>query len=129
MSSQQKHHEELVSGFFNQLKEIFESSQQAIYLYLDDTHKVCNEKFSSLLGYGSPEDWAKLENPLEETVDKTSQLTVVNAYRAAMEKMVASKILIKLKTKNGQLLDASVIMVPLTFEGHLFALHFVEQTK
>ena len=58
---------------------------------------MCNEKFSSLLGYSSPDDWAKLENPLEATVDKSSQLIVVDAYGAAMEKMVASKILIKVK--------------------------------
>jgi hypothetical protein len=48
MTSEQKHHEELVTGFYNQLKEIFDSSEQAIYLYLDDTHKVCNKKFAQM---------------------------------------------------------------------------------
>ena len=129
MSSPQKHHERLVSGLYSQLKEIFDSSKQGIYLYLDDTHKVCNEKFSSLLGYSSPADWAKIENPLEATVDKSSQITIVNAYSAAMEDMVASTIQIKLKTISGELLEVLVIMVPMTFQGHMFALHFIEQTK
>lgn len=56
MGSEQKHHEELANGFYNQLKQIFDSSEQAIYLYLDDNHKVCNKKFASLLGYNSPEE-------------------------------------------------------------------------
>lgn len=129
MSSQQKHHEELVDGLYSQLKEIFDSSYQAIYLYLDDTHKVCNKKFARLLGFSSPEEWAKIENPLEANVDTTSQSKVVSAYRDAMEKSVASRIEVKLKKKDGILLNASVIMVPITFQGHYFALHFISQTK
>ena len=73
MSYQQKHHEELVNGFYSQLKQIFDSSEQAIYLYLDDNHKVCNEKFATLLGYTSPEELAKVDNMLEMNVDKSSR--------------------------------------------------------
>ena len=128
MTSEQKHHEELVSGFYNQLKEIFDSSKQAIYLYLDDTHKVCNKKFSKMLGFNSPEEWAKTENPLDASIEKASQSMVVSAYRDAMEKLVASKIDVKLKTKDGKTIDASVIMVPVAYEGHLFALHYISTT-
>ena len=101
MTSAQKHHEELVNGFYNQLKEIFDSSEQAIYLYLDDTHKICNKKFAQIQGFKSPEEWSKVENPLEVGVEKSSQATVVSAYRNAMEKLVASKISVKLKNKMG----------------------------
>ena len=78
--SEQKHHEELVEGFHNQLKEIFNSSKQAVYLYLDDNHKVCNKKFAEMLGFSSPAEWAKVENPLEVGVDKTSQAAMVSTY-------------------------------------------------
>ncbi len=125
MTSEQKHHEELVSGFYNQLKEIFDSSEQAIYLYLDDNHKVCNKKFAQMQGFSSPEEWAKVDNPLEVGVAKSSQDAVVSAYKNAMEKLIASKINVKLKRKNGDAFDASVIMVPVAYQGHLFALHFI----
>ncbi len=121
----EEHHQELVKGFHDQLKEIFDSSEQAIYLYLDDTHKVCNKKFAEMQGFSSPEEWAKVENPLEAGVDKMSQDTVVSAYRNAMEKLVASKIDVKLKKKTGGTFDASIIMVPVVYQGHLFALHFI----
>ena len=127
--SEQEHHEELVEGFHKQLKEIFDGSKQAVYLYLDDNHKVCNKKFAEMLGFSSPEEWAKVENPLDVGVEKTSQATMVSAYRDAMEKMIASKIDVKLKKKSGSSFSASVIMVPVAYQGHMFALHFISEKK
>ena len=56
-----------------------------------------------------------------------SQEAVVSAYRNAMEKLIASKIDVKLKKKTGSTFDASIIMVPLAYQGHMFALHFIEK--
>lgn len=127
MVSEQSHHEDLVNGFHSQLKQIFDESKQAIYLYLDDNHKVCNKIFASLLGYSSPEEWAKIENPLEENVDKTSQDAVVSAYYDATEKMIASQTDVKLKTTSGDAFDASVIVVPVAYQNHIFALYFISK--
>ncbi len=123
----EEHHEELVKGFHDQLKQIFNSSEQAIYLYLDDTHKVCNKKFAEWQGFSSPEEWAKVENPLEAGVDKMSQEAIVSAYQNAIKKLVASKIDVKLKKKAGGTFDASIIMVPVAYQGHMFALHFISK--
>lgn len=129
MSSEQKHHEDLVSGFHSQLKQIFDSSEQAIYLYLDDNHKVCNNKFASLLGYASPEDWAKIKNPLDENIDKKSQDGVVTAYFNATEKMIGSAMDVKLKTTSGDVFDANVIVVPVGYQKHIFALYFISKKE
>ena len=116
MSSEQTHHEDLVNGFYNQLKQIFDESPQAIYLYLDDNHKVCNEKFASLLGYNSPEEWAKIKNPLGENVDKNSQDTVASNYFNATEKMIASQMDVKMKTTTGSVFETSAIVVPVVYQ-------------
>jgi hypothetical protein len=50
---------------------------------------------------------------------------MVSGYRNAMEKLIGSKIDVKLKKKNGSSFDASVIMVPVAYQGHMFALHFI----
>lgn len=47
--SQAKHHEELVSGLADQMKQILDSSEQSMYIYLDDVYKMCNSKFAELL--------------------------------------------------------------------------------
>ena len=56
MTNELHHHEELIIGISTQMKNILDSSQQSIYIYLDDIHKVCNEKFATLLGYHSAEE-------------------------------------------------------------------------
>lgn len=43
-------HKELVKGLSDQLKQVLERSEQAVYIYLDDTHKNCNKRFADLLG-------------------------------------------------------------------------------
>jgi phenylpyruvate tautomerase PptA (4-oxalocrotonate tautomerase family) len=35
---EEQHHEELIKGISEQMKSILDSSQQAVYIYLDDIH-------------------------------------------------------------------------------------------
>jgi carbohydrate-binding DOMON domain-containing protein len=122
-------HEQLIHGILKQLKAIFEKSEQAIYVYLDDTHKACNKRFSSLLGYKSPAEWAKIDTSLlGTTVAEKSQDTLVGAYQRAMEKMAGSRINVTWKKKSGGTVNTAVILTPMVFEDHLFALHFVSKT-
>ena len=41
--------------------------------------------------------------------------------------MVASEIEVKLKKKTEGTFDASIIMVPVAYQGHMFTLHFVSE--
>jgi len=125
MTKEEQHHEELIKGISKQMEGILDSSQQAIYIYLDDIHKVCNGKFASLIGYGSPNEWAKVEDAFETFVDQSSQETLVKAYRLAMEKFIPSNIKVTWKKKSGGTIATSVVMVPIAYDGHFFALHFI----
>ena len=123
--TQEKHHEELIKGITAQLKPIMDKSPQAIYVYLDDTHKACNKKFADLLGYKSAKEWADTEAPLADVVE-ADQERVIAAYENASEKMLASSLAIKMthvKTNNS--FKANVILVPIAYDGHVFALHFI----
>jgi hypothetical protein len=44
-----------------------------------------------------------------------------------MEKMAASKIAVSWKTKTGKIINTNVIIVPISINGQLLALHFVEK--
>lgn len=128
MSSDQKHHEEVIFGLYRQLEQIFVSSEQAVYLYLDDIHKFCNGRMASLLGYSSPEEWMKIENFMD-TVALRSQSTLMSAYQDAMEKKVGSTISVRWKKKSGGTVDTTVIIVPIPYQEHLLALHFISEKK
>jgi hypothetical protein len=123
---EQQHHEELIKGVFQEQKLILNKSSQAIYIYLDDNHKVCNKKFADLLGYKSPSEWAKMDAPLADVVEKDQQL-VIDAYGKASEKLIASKLEIRFKNvKTDNIIKAGLIMVPIMFSGHVFVMHFLE---
>lgn len=121
---EQQHHEELVKGITEQMKQVLEKSEQAIYIYLDDNHKVCNKKFADLLGYTSPKEWADAEAPLSDVVEEDQQ-SVINAYMNASEKMVASATEVRVKNvKTGKIVKTRMIIAPVGHAGHVFTAHF-----
>ena len=125
MQTQDAHHEELLKGLYEQMKTVLEGSEQPIFIYLDDNHKACNNKFAALLGFKSPQEWASIEGFLEPYVAEKSRDTLSNAYWAAMKKMVASTSQITFVKKDGKQVNSTLVLVPMPFQGHLFAVHFV----
>lgn len=122
-----QHHEELVKGIKEQMKAVLEKSEQAIYLYLDDNHKVCNKKFADLLGYKSPKEWADEEAPLADVVEEDQQ-AVIDAYMNASEKMLASAIQVRIKNvKTDKIVKTRMIIAPVGHSGHVFTAHFVSK--
>jgi len=121
----EEHHEELVKGLYQQMKPILDKSEQPIFIYLDDNHKACNNRFATLLGYKSPEEWAANGGFLDIFVAEKSRETLSTAYWNAMQKMVASTIQLTLMKKGGGTVETTMILVPIFFEGHLFSVHFV----
>lgn len=120
-------HHDLLLDLAAEMQPLLEESEQAIYVYFDDAEKVCNENFAKLLGYDSPEEWAKTEGSFPTLfVDPKSHDTLIDAYQNAMNNMKASTLNVRWKKKSGETLDSTVILVPISYQGHLFALHFVE---
>ena len=119
-------HEEILDWAAVEFKEILENSDQAIYIYVCDRHRLCNKNFSLLIGYDSPEEWA-MEDEMLSDVKESDQETLVKAYRAAMENKIGSCINISWKNKNnGEFVSTQTILVPLSYRGELFAMHFIE---
>ena len=129
MSSDQKHHEEVVYGLFRQLEEILNSSEQAIYIYLDDIHRICNDRFASLLGYDSSEEWTKKEDFADLVADSKSLQNLNSAYQDAILKKIGSTINVKWKKKSKDTVETTVIIVPISYEQHLLTLQFISEKK
>ena len=121
---EKQHHEELIKGITEQMKLVLDKSKQAIYIYLDDTHKVCNKKFADLLGYKSTKEWADVDAPLSDVVEEDQQ-SVINAFMNASEKMVASAIEVRIKNvKTAKIMKTRMIIAPVGYAGHVFTAHF-----
>ena len=125
--TQEHHHETLINGIAKEQKPILDNSGQAIYIYLDDTHKVCNKKFATLLGYKSVKEWVGTEAPLADVVEKDQQ-KVIDAYTKASESLEASSLAATLKNvKTSKLIMKRMLMVPITYQGHIFVIHFIDE--
>ena len=119
-------HEEILDWANKQLKELLNDSKQPIYIYVCDRHKICNEKFSSMLGYKSPKEWSMSEDALSN-VKEEDQPTLVNAYQMAMENKTGSSMNISWKNTKGNLIKTQTILVPLMYKSTPFALHFINK--
>ena len=126
--AQNEHHEHLVKELADQLEPVFSKSPQAIYLYLDDIHKTCNQKFADMLGYNSIEEWVSNETPVGD-ISEEDQQKVIQAYREASEHFKASTIPATIVRKDGTKIKTKVIMVPITYKDEVFVLHFISEEK
>lgn len=126
MNGHNHNHEDLFLSLTEEYSDLLANSEQGIYIYLDDEHKVCNKKFATLLDYGSEDEWAKVGEsfPVAFVADQ-SQETLVSAFQDAIEKGKGSTNKIIWKKKDGSTVSTQVILVPIAYEGHLLALHFV----
>lgn len=119
-----EHHEHLIKEVAELFDPILENSPQAIYIYLDDQHKICNQKFADLLGYGSINEWASNETPVDDVV-KNDQDKVIEAYGNASDNYEASTLSVAVKTKGGSEIDVELIMTPFTYKNEVFVIHFI----
>ena len=119
-------HHRVLANAMKQLADVFDNSKQCIYLYLDDMNKACNERFAKLLGYKSPEDWAAVTDNFPEVfVSPNDRMTLVATYQKAVNDLEGSMISIGWLKKDGKEIASKTILVPISFEGHRMALHFI----
>lgn len=126
--SHNPHHEHLMKEMEQMFAPLFKKSPQAIYLYLDDEHKICNSTFAKMLGYKNTQDWMDNPYPVDDVV-KEDQSKAIKAYMTASEKLTATMLEGRWKTKKGKAFNTTVIMVPLVFQGETFVLHYISPKK
>ncbi len=94
--------------------------------YIWTTHKICNQRMADLLGYGSVEEWSRIDAPFTEAfVDDESGNALVSAYQRAMADKVGSCIDVTWRKKAGGSVKTKVILVTISYEDSMLALHFI----
>jgi len=121
-----EHHEHLVKEVEELFKPVLEKSPQAMYIYLDDEHKTCNQKFADLLGYSSIQEWVSNEAALSDVLEE-DQEKVINAYMKASDNLEASVISVTFAKKDKTKVKVKVILTPVAYKGENFVVHFIEE--
>jgi len=125
----EEQHETLIKGIAKEQKPILDGSGQAVYIYLDDTHKICNKKFATMLGYKSVKEWVDNQTPLDDVLER-DQPKIIDVFTRALENLEAGSLVLTMKNvKTGESIKGRVFVAPLVYEGHVFVIHFIEKIK
>ena len=126
---QNKEHEQVLSELLEQFTPVFLHSPDGVYLYLDDTHKICNKRMADMFGL-TVEEWSKVPNFLEGFVaPQDRELFSLNYQRhvGALARPVTFRF--NAVRKNGEAFIAETEMIPISWNGHPIAYHFVREIR
>ncbi len=110
------------------LAPIFEASPDAVYVWLDEEHWVCNERFAQLFGYDSPGELNDTPRLLQRIVAEDDQSMFSWAYWNRVQAL-AFPVTFRFTgvRKDGTTCPVETDMIPLAYGGHTFAYHFVRK--
>ena len=129
MSSQKDEHEQIMKELLEQFGPVFKSSPMGVYLYLDDTHKVCNERMAKMFGL-SVKEWSETRSFLNDFVDPRDQGLVAGYYQHHVAQLTHPKTFqFRARRKDGSTFLAETDMIPISWRGNPVAYHFVREVK
>jgi len=121
-------HEDATAALAAQLAPIFEQSPDGVYVWLDETHWMGNQRLAELFGYGGPDELNDSPHLLNQHVHEDDQhLFAWNYWNRVQELAFPVTFRFRGIRKDGSPVPLETDMIPLTFGGHTFAYHFVRR--
>lgn len=107
---------------------IFEASPDGVYVWLDEEHWICSQRFATLFGYDSPDELNDTPRLLQRIVhEDDQQLFSWNYWNRVQALAFPTTLRFRGVRKDGSVIQVETDMIPLTYGGHTFAYHFVRQ--
>ena len=118
-------HDDATRELAEHLRPVFESSPDGVYIWLDEEHWMCNERFAELLGYGSAEELNDTPYVLQRWVHEDDQQLLSWSYWNRVQPLAfPTTIRFRGVRKDGSDVLVETDMIPLSYAGHTFAYHF-----
>jgi PAS domain S-box-containing protein len=121
-------HERAMIELAEHLRPVFEVSPDGVYVWLDEEHWICSERFATIFGYDSPAELNDTPHLLQRLVHEDDQAAFSYNYWNRVQAL-AFPVTFRFKgvCKDGSSCLVETDMIPLTFGGHTFAYHFVRR--
>jgi PAS domain-containing protein len=104
-----------------------EQSPDGVYLWLDETHKVCNERLAKLFGF-TVEQWSATQPFLDNFVaEEDRRMFSWNYHNRVAALAFPVTFRFRGMRKDGSTFPAETDMIPITYGGEAVAYHFVRQ--
>lgn len=130
MSPKEQHdepHEQVLREVAEQFGPLFQHSPVGVYLYVDDHHKICNERMAGMHGM-TVEEWQNTPTFLNDFIvpeDRQMYASNYREYVAALKHPITFRF--RGLRKDGSTFVAETDMIPLCWNGHPVAYHFVRE--
>jgi PAS domain-containing protein len=119
-------HDQVTLVLAEHLAPIFESSPDGVYIWLDEEHWICNERFAALFGYDSSAELNDTPYLLQRIVhEDDQQLVSWNYWNRVQPLAFPTTFRFTGVKKDSSTCQVETDMIPLPFGGHTFAYHFV----
>ena len=126
---QDQEHSKIMQELAKQFGPVLKSSPMGVYLYLDDNHKICNERLARMFGI-SAEEWAKTGSFLDDFVDPRDQKLFAANYQHHIAQLTHPITFeFRARRKDGTPFMAETDMIPISWHGKPVAYHFVREAK
>ena len=127
--AEEHEHVKILKELAEQFQPLFENSPEGIYLYIDEVHKICNERFAKMFGL-TVKEWEAMEGFVNKhAADEDVELVVGNYHEHIHQKLTPARFRFKAVRKNGSTFNAETDMIPFPWRGEMLAFHFVREIK
>jgi len=124
-----REHGRIMKELAEQFRPVFESSPMGVYLYLDDTHKICNERLAKMFGM-SVTEWEKTASFLDAFVEPRDQQLVAGNFQHHVAQLTHPiTFRFHARRKDGTTFVAEMDMIPISWYGNPVAYHFVRESR
>lgn len=119
--------EDIIRELAEQFRPVMEQSPDGVYLWLDETHKVCNERLAKLFGF-TVEQWSATQPFLDNFVaEEDRRMFSWNYHNRVAALAFPVTFRFQGMRKDGSTFPAETDMIPISYGGEAVAYHFVRQ--
>lgn len=122
-------HVKILREISEQFQPLFQKSPEGIYLYIDEVHKICNDRLAKMFGL-TVEEWQAMEGFVNKYAAEQDQETIIRNYQEHIhQRMTPVRFRFKALRKDRSAFNAEIDMIPFPWRGEMLALHFVREVQ
>ena len=122
-------HVKILKEISEQFQLLFQKSPDGIYIYIDEVHKICNERLARMFGL-SVSEWEAMEGFVNKHVAYEDQELYINSYHEHVhQKLTPVTFRFKGLRKDGSTFRGETDLIPFPWRGEMLALQFLREVK
>ena len=127
--AEEHEHVKILRELSEQFQPLFQRCPEGVYLYIDEVHKICNERLAKMFGLTVAE-WEGMEGFVNKhAAEGDVEKFVTNYHEHIHQKLTPTRFRFKGVRKDGSTFNGETDMIPFPWRGEMLAFQFVREVK